>query len=205
MLGQPFSTRPAYVQSIRGLLRLHLLTETSQDESPEAQDVRDSLERPWYDLSGIEKQRIAGLSEDLYSISEPSGQPLPTNPRAQRKLLEAIDARQSGDWDRALELLRRWGEYLDPAMARWRSAGCGLIESVPVVPLDSLAGRAEGKKIRVLAVRPGVQHVGPIVEFCQAAKISTVIDHRYRLSEVPEALRYLGEGHAKGKVVVIVE
>jgi NADPH:quinone reductase-like Zn-dependent oxidoreductase len=46
--------------------------------------------------------------------------------------------------------------------------------------------------------------VEPIVEFCQAAKISTVIDRRYRLSEVPEALRYLGEGHAKGKVVVIV-
>jgi NADPH:quinone reductase-like Zn-dependent oxidoreductase len=47
--------------------------------------------------------------------------------------------------------------------------------------------------------------VGPIVEFCQAAKISTAIDRRYRLSEVPEALRYLGEGHAKGKVVIIVE
>jgi NADPH:quinone reductase-like Zn-dependent oxidoreductase len=73
-----------------------------------------------------------------------------------------------------------------------------------VLLIGPLAGRAEGKKIRVLAVRPGVQHVGPIVEFCQAAKISTVIDHRYRLSEVPEALRYLGEGHAKGKVVVIV-
>jgi hypothetical protein len=25
------------------------------------------------------------------------------------------------------------------------------------------------------------------------------------LSQVPQALRYLGEGHAKGKVVVIVE
>ena len=46
---------------------------------------------------------------------------------------------------------------------------------------------------------------GPIVDFCQAAKISTVIDRRYRLSEVPEALRYLGEGHAKGKVVAMVE
>jgi NADPH:quinone reductase-like Zn-dependent oxidoreductase len=45
----------------------------------------------------------------------------------------------------------------------------------------------------------------PIVELCQAAKISTVIDRRYQLSEVPEALRYLGEGHAKGKIVVIVE
>lgn len=67
-----------------------------------------------------------------------------------------------------------------------------------------LAGRAEGKKMRVLAVRLGAQHVGPIVEFCQAAKIATVIDRRYRLSEVPEALRYLVEGHAKGKFVVIV-
>jgi NADPH:quinone reductase-like Zn-dependent oxidoreductase len=74
-----------------------------------------------------------------------------------------------------------------------------------VLLIGPLAGRAEGKKIRVLAVRQGVQHVVPIVELCQAAKISTVIDRRYQLSEVPEALRYLGEGHAKGKIVVIVE
>jgi NADPH:quinone reductase-like Zn-dependent oxidoreductase len=32
-----------------------------------------------------------------------------------------------------------------------------------------------------------------------------VIDRRYRLDEVPEALRYLGEGHALGKIVVIVK
>ena len=43
------------------------------------------------------------------------------------------------------------------------------------------------------------------MDFCQAAKISMVIDRRYRLSEVPEALRCLGEGHAKGKVVAMVE
>ncbi|HXZ74331.1 MAG TPA: zinc-binding dehydrogenase [Streptosporangiaceae bacterium] len=36
-----------------------------------------------------------------------------------------------------------------------------------------------------------------LVEFCQAGKIATLIDRRYRLNEVPEALRYLGEGHAK--------
>jgi NADPH:quinone reductase-like Zn-dependent oxidoreductase len=67
-----------------------------------------------------------------------------------------------------------------------------------------LTGRAVGKKIRLLVVRPGAQHMGPLVELCQAGKIATVIDRRYRLSEVPDALRYLGEGHAKGKVVVIV-
>jgi NADPH:quinone reductase-like Zn-dependent oxidoreductase len=68
-----------------------------------------------------------------------------------------------------------------------------------------LTGRAEGKKIRVLAVRLGVQHLAPLVELCQAGKIATVIDRRYALSEVPQALQYLGEGNAKGKVVVIVE
>ena len=31
-----------------------------------------------------------------------------------------------------------------------------------------------------------------------------VIDRRFELSEIPEALRYLGEGHARGKVVITV-
>ena len=35
--------------------------------------------------------------------------------------------------------------------------------------------------------------------------VSPVIDRRYPLSEVPEAFRYLEEGHAKGKVVITVE
>jgi NADPH:quinone reductase-like Zn-dependent oxidoreductase len=66
-------------------------------------------------------------------------------------------------------------------------------------------GRAGGKKIRLLAVRQGAQHLAPLVELCQAGKIATVIDRRYRLDEVPEALRYLGEGHAKGKIVIILD
>jgi NADPH:quinone reductase-like Zn-dependent oxidoreductase len=49
-----------------------------------------------------------------------------------------------------------------------------------------------------------VQHLTPLVELCQAGKITTVIDRRYQLSQVPEALRYLGEGHAKGKVIIAV-
>jgi len=68
-----------------------------------------------------------------------------------------------------------------------------------------LTGRAGGRKIRVLPVRLGVQHLAPLVELCQAGKIATVIDRRYPLGEVPEALRYMGAGNAKGKVIVIVE
>jgi len=68
-----------------------------------------------------------------------------------------------------------------------------------------LIGRADGRKIRLLAVRLGVEHLAPMVELCQAGEIATVIDRRYPLSETPAALRYLGEGHAKGKVVILVQ
>jgi NADPH:quinone reductase-like Zn-dependent oxidoreductase len=44
-----------------------------------------------------------------------------------------------------------------------------------------------------------------MAELMQSGKVTPVIDRRYRLSEVPEALLYLEEGHARGKVVIILE
>jgi len=41
-------------------------------------------------------------------------------------------------------------------------------------------------------------------ELLEAGKLKPVIDRRYPLSEVPEALRYYGNGHARGKVVITV-
>jgi NADPH:quinone reductase-like Zn-dependent oxidoreductase len=88
---------------------------------------------------------------------------------------------------------------------RYLYVGGSVATLLQVLLIGPLIGRAAGKKIRLLAVRLGVQHLASLVELCQAGKIATVIDRRYRLNEVPEALRYLGEGHAKGKVVVIAE
>ena len=39
-------------------------------------------------------------------------------------------------------------------------------------------------------------------ELIISGKVTPVIDRRYRLSEVPEAIRYLEEKHARGKVVI---
>jgi NADPH:quinone reductase-like Zn-dependent oxidoreductase len=39
-------------------------------------------------------------------------------------------------------------------------------------------------------------------ELFEAGKVKPVIDRRYKLSEVPEALKYFAEGHAQGKVVI---
>ncbi len=42
-------------------------------------------------------------------------------------------------------------------------------------------------------------------DLMECGKITPVIDKRYKLSEVPEAIRYLEEGHARGKVVITLE
>jgi NADPH:quinone reductase-like Zn-dependent oxidoreductase len=39
-------------------------------------------------------------------------------------------------------------------------------------------------------------------DYMQAGKVTPVIDRRYKLSEVPAAIRYLETGHARGKVVI---
>ncbi|GMR17494.1 MAG: NAD(P)-dependent alcohol dehydrogenase [Gammaproteobacteria bacterium] len=41
-----------------------------------------------------------------------------------------------------------------------------------------------------------------LADLMQAGLVTPVIDRRYRLSEVPEAIRYSEEGHARGKIVV---
>ena len=88
---------------------------------------------------------------------------------------------------------------------RYLYVGGSVATLLQVLLIGPLIGRADGKKIRLLAVRLGTQHLAPLVELYQAGKITAVIDRRYRLHEVPDALRYLGEGHAKGKVVVNVD
>jgi len=65
--------------------------------------------------------------------------------------------------------------------------------------------RTTGRKISVLMVRTDSRDLVHITELIESGKVVTVIDKRYALSETAEALRYLGEGHAKGKIVITVQ
>jgi len=42
-------------------------------------------------------------------------------------------------------------------------------------------------------------------DLLKAGKVTPVIDRCYSLNEAAEAIRYLEEGHARGKVVIVVE
>jgi len=44
-----------------------------------------------------------------------------------------------------------------------------------------------------------------LADMMQSGKVKPVIDRTYKLSEVPQAIAYLEEGHARGKVVITVE
>jgi NADPH:quinone reductase-like Zn-dependent oxidoreductase len=73
-----------------------------------------------------------------------------------------------------------------------------------ILLLGPLLRRVTGKKLRLLLVRPNRKDLVFIAELCAAGKLVPVIDKRFSLPDVPAALRYLGEGHVKGKIVITV-
>ena len=52
--------------------------------------------------------------------------------------------------------------------------------------------------------KPNQNDLAIMKELLEAGKVKPVIDRCYPLSEVPDAIRYLEEGHAQGKVVITV-
>ncbi len=60
------------------------------------------------------------------------------------------------------------------------------------------------KNIRILSLKPN-KDLDYIKELFAAGKLKSVIDGPYKLSEVPKAIRYFGEGKHQGKVVITVE
>jgi len=73
-----------------------------------------------------------------------------------------------------------------------------------VVFLGPLISMTTSKKMGILAHKPN-KDLAFMKELFEAGKVVPVIDRRYPLSEVPEALRYFGEGHARGKLVITLE
>ena len=100
--------------------------------------------------------------------------------------------------------VRAYGPSLRPG-GRYLYVGGSMRTLLQLLLMGWWMGRDDGKRLRLLPVRLGVAHLTPLVELCQAGAVTTVIDRRFPLPEVPAALRYLGEGHAKGKVVITLD
>jgi NADPH:quinone reductase-like Zn-dependent oxidoreductase len=76
-------------------------------------------------------------------------------------------------------------------------------------PLPHLGATLVMSKLRRRAVRFFVAKIerddlAYLASLLEAGTISSVIDRTYSLEQVPDALAHLGEGHARGKLVVTV-
>lgn len=76
---------------------------------------------------------------------------------------------------------------------------------VRVITIGALIGAMTGRRLGVLAVKPGPAHFGPLADRCVAGEVRIVIDRVFSLDEVPQALTHVGEGKALGKVVIAID
>jgi NADPH:quinone reductase-like Zn-dependent oxidoreductase len=80
---------------------------------------------------------------------------------------------------------------------RWIGPLDRIIKAVVLSPFVS-------QRLGPFEAKPSAGDLQVLQELIEAGKVMPVIDRTYPLSEVPEAIRYLEEGHARGKVVITV-
>ena len=80
--------------------------------------------------------------------------------------------------------------------------GRGLLGPLGHVIRMRLAALGKSQTVKFFMARITKEDLAVMQELLDSGKVKSVIDRTYELSQVDDALRYLGEGHARGKVVI---
>jgi NADPH:quinone reductase-like Zn-dependent oxidoreductase len=80
---------------------------------------------------------------------------------------------------------------------RWLGPGPELLKMSVMAPFVS-------QRMVTWVTSPNRDDLLALTNLMEEGKVTPVIDRTYALEEVPEAIRYLGEGHARGKIVITV-
>jgi NADPH:quinone reductase and related Zn-dependent oxidoreductases len=84
-------------------------------------------------------------------------------------------------------------------------AGGSTAQIFQAMLMGSRMSETGGKKMGGVSAKIDQKDLAILKELLEAGKVVPVIDKCYTLNEAAEALRYLGEGHARGKVVITME
>ena len=85
------------------------------------------------------------------------------------------------------------------------STGGSMAQTFQAMLLGPWISMTGTKKMGAMLARSNQKDLVFMKELLEAGKVVPVIDRRYPLSEVAEAIRYYGGGHARGKVVITLE
>ena len=84
-------------------------------------------------------------------------------------------------------------------------AGGGGVQTLQALLLGPLLSRMGSKKMCFFIANINRKDLVFLKDLLETRKVVPIIDRRYPLSGVADALRYLEEGHAQGKVVITVK
>ena len=85
------------------------------------------------------------------------------------------------------------------------AAGGSMVAILQAMFLGVLISTTGSKKMGLLAVNQNQKDLNFVKELVETGQVKPVIDRCYPLSQSPEALQYLGNGLALGKVVITLE
>lgn len=85
-----------------------------------------------------------------------------------------------------------------PSDNSWLGPLAGLAKTMLVAQFVS-------QKIVFMLANANKDDMEVLRELMQSGKLTPVIDRRYKLSETPDAVAYVEQGHARGKVVIAIE
>ncbi|MFN2208580.1 MAG: NAD(P)-dependent alcohol dehydrogenase [Candidatus Promineifilaceae bacterium] len=85
------------------------------------------------------------------------------------------------------------------------ATGGSMAQSLQATMIGPLITMTGSKKMGGMLVKPNQDDLIFLKELFESGKVVPVIDRCYPLSEIADAFRYIGEGHAQGKVVITVE
>ncbi len=115
------------------------------------------------------------------------------NGRQYDLILAANGNRSLSDYERALK-----------PTGRFIVAGGSIRQMFQAILLGPRKTKPGGKTMSAMMAKISASDLDVLKEMIEAGKLAPVIDRTYSLDEVPAAMRYLEEGHARGKIVIAI-
>ena len=114
MIDQQFFLNPAFRKYLSLLRDLHELIRSGNDETPQGEALRDSMDQPAEKLTMEEVDCLNGISADFYSLAnEFEHTVLPKTADADWSILESHNARSKRDYAKSMTFLRRAQQHLE--------------------------------------------------------------------------------------------